>query len=1147
MIKLLRLIFISILVNGLLVVFLLGLLILTYPYYSPILRDEIEKILSQQLQHPIRFETIHLTFINHHLTLQMREVRFPTPTTQATDLHVKQAQVQIDLLHSLRSKTMQLSKIQLDIQQLTLFQWENHYGVFPFFPSDHASDNPTWLTWLQQQPLELNVDQIHLWSVEQQQGAVIPLFSLHWRATESAKKSRLQPAGFNVYIEPHQVITDAFTVTIPSVPVSSLVTGLNFFAKDQIEDQLLNYLLHTQGHLQQIILSYQSPKDWSLHFDLQQIANQATAQWPALDNLNAHIELNPHHGELQLRHSDVHWQPLALYQETITLKRLNGRFRWQKLNAKDWRISQLHLQTYLDNQYPVLLQGELALIKEKISSQLSLSIPQLPLIQIHRYIPEQAIPHTARWLKSALTGGYLNEIQIDFTGLMEDWFSAEKAGFNAQGKITEGQLHYHPNWPALKNINADIQIQGKTLQVNAQKTDLLQRSHSPYVKAIIPDLSADSPILTVQAHVESDMAEGIDFIRVSPVRKVINPDQDLPKMTGKMGLALDLMIPLDKKQESEVKGEIEFKNVELYDSKLNLQLEQLMGSVKFDSEQLQAQLQGQWAKKAVTVQLISALNDAKAPVKVTLSGQADVAFLERQRQHFAPAFNSLNLSDYLAGEMAWQLHVSIPNRKQRSTHQANTQLQFNSDLKGLAILLPAPFGKNKQEVRHLTIEATLPESFTDSPVLFSLNDNDNLALFLQLDKNKPIKALLQLGSAAINQTISTVQLPVEGWMIHGHLKEFDPMAWYKIVAKFRSGQKDSFSLPALQLDIAIDHVPLTVLHLSPVQLELQHQNHHWQLQIDSTGIKGDINYHPDHTVMAKLKKLHITPFIDQEKQKKEKTIIQLEPAQMPEMEIAIADFIVDQYRFGHLTLKAQHDSPTDLHYHAAIDNDYLTVVARGHWQGEKDQQRSTLILSGISDNMGLGLQQLNVTHPPIADGRLEWLLDLIWPGNPSAFRLNKVVGTLSLLLTEGHLVALNPGTVGRMMSLFDLQALPRRLSMDFRDVFDEGLGFAIIAGDFAILDGYAKTDNLIVQSSAARVLITGKTNFLHKTYQQIATVTPHISNTLPIAGIIAGGLTAGAVTLIVQRLLQEQIDKTIQYHYQITGDWAEPIVERITH
>jgi uncharacterized protein YhdP len=143
----------------------------------------------------------------------------------------------------------------------------------------------------------------------------------------------------------------------------------------------------------------------------------------------------------------------------------------------------------------------------------------------------------------------------------------------------------------------------------------------------------------------------------------------------------------------------------------------------------------------------------------------------------------------------------------------------------------------------------------------------------------------------------------------------------------------------------------------------------------------------------------------------------------------------------------------------------------------------------------------------------------------------------------------NPA-VGRLFGLLSIQALPKRLLLDFNDLFSKGTGFDQISGNFELDGGNAYTNNLTMRSSSARIEITGRTGLAGQDYDQIATVTPQISDSLPVASAIFGpaGAAAGAAIYIGKKIipaLPEQIDRMLSKQYSITGSWKEPVVQQV--
>jgi uncharacterized protein YhdP len=178
-------------------------------------------------------------------------------------------------------------------------------------------------------------------------------------------------------------------------------------------------------------------------------------------------------------------------------------------------------------------------------------------------------------------------------------------------------------------------------------------------------------------------------------------------------------------------------------------------------------------------------------------------------------------------------------------------------------------------------------------------------------------------------------------------------------------------------------------------------------------------------------------------------------------------------------------------------------------------------------------------------GKTHDQLDASWPGAPNALSLATMDGTLSINVSNGRIPeATSPG-VGRLLGLVSLAELPRRLTLDFGDVFGKGLGFDSIAGDFHLANGNATTDNLVIAGSSANISITGRTGLRAKDYDQEMRVVPHVGNSLPLVGAVVGGPIGAAAGFAVQGLLGKGLNQAASARYKITGTWDKPVMTLI--
>ena len=167
-----------------------------------------------------------------------------------------------------------------------------------------------------------------------------------------------------------------------------------------------------------------------------------------------------------------------------------------------------------------------------------------------------------------------------------------------------------------------------------------------------------------------------------------------------------------------------------------------------------------------------------------------------------------------------------------------------------------------------------------------------------------------------------------------------------------------------------------------------------------------------------------------------------------------------------------------------------------------------------------------------------------WPGSPAKFALSRLNGEVEFTVVQGNIKDANTG-IGRLLGLLSIQSLPKRLALDFRDVFDSGFSFDEASGTFALKNGLAITDDVRLKSPAATISMSGSTDLVDQQYDQLLTIKPGLGNTLPIIGVIAAGPGGAAAGLALQGLLQEQLGEATQVQYSISGSWDEPVIELV--
>jgi uncharacterized protein YhdP len=265
------------------------------------------------------------------------------------------------------------------------------------------------------------------------------------------------------------------------------------------------------------------------------------------------------------------------------------------------------------------------------------------------------------------------------------------------------------------------------------------------------------------------------------------------------------------------------------------------------------------------------------------------------------------------------------------------------------------------------------------------------------------------------------------------------------------------------------------------------------------------------------------------------------PASLPPLHLSVADL-----RLGDARLGETHFETTPVAYGMHIarmdtQSKNMQIHAQGDWLGTAQASHSQMAIDIRSDNLGRMLGAFGFGGLVAGGKNTHVVINGSWPGAPTAFALADFEGTLKFSIGEGRILEVKPG-VGRLFGLFSIADLPRRLTLDFGDVFRSGFGFNSVSGDFTIRNGNAYTDNVEIKGPAADIRIRGRTGLRAHDYDQIVDASPHTSGALAVVGAVVGGPIGAAAGLAISRGLNQ----AAHARYSITGDWAHPVITTIS-
>ena len=753
-------------------------------------------------------------------------------------------------------------------------------------------------------------------------------------------------------------------------------------------------------------------------------------------------------------------------------------------------------------------------------------------------------PGTVAWLDRGLVDGRLDLADVLLRGDLRDWpFRHNEGRFEARAVISDLTLDYGKGWPRAEGVSAVASFIDNGMLVEADGGHALGVKAERAV-ALIPDFHDALLDLNVQG--SGSGASLMEFVRKSPIASREADTLAKLKLGGSGTFGFHLALPLKEGLgEPRLDGVARLKDADLSAPAWKLQLDKLNGPLSFDLHGLRAgPLDAGFRGQPSTLQL--AIAGANSDPATVLSAQLHGNYRLAELVQDYPTLDWIGkLGD---GRSAFDVGFTIAHVP--SGDALAQTLSVDSTLDGIALALPAPLRKPAAASLPLHLAMSLPIEGSE----LRLGLGDAMRGYLRLaDAQRPLAGTLAFG----NQM--PTELPARDLRIRGHAGRLDATGWVQYVAT-GSGSGG----PGLEsLEVSADQTEWFGRELGALKLRATPQPELLSVDVDGPAMLGNYSVPTRELdkrgVTARLKRLYWPkdPGADAASHPAKAAVgvampaaaspapdpadTGINPAALPPFHVWVGDLRMGDAKLGEARLETW---PTAEGMHIeqlrALSS-RVQITGSGDWNGNASNSRTHMKIGFAAEDLGAMLDALGF-EGLVNGGKTRDQLDASWPGAPSGLSLATMDGTLSIRVEDGRIPeAASPG-VGRLLGLVSLTELPRRLTLDFGDVFGKGLAFDSISGDFKLANGNAITDNLSIVGPAANISVNGRTGLRARDYDQQMVVVPHVGNSLPLVGAVVGGPVGAAAGFAVQGILGRGLNQAASARYRITGSWDDPVI-----
>ena len=819
---------------------------------------------------------------------------------------------------------------------------------------------------------------------------------------------------------------------------------------------------------------------------------------------------------------------------------------------------------------------------------LQASISQADGARVHRYLP-LGVPKQARdYVRDSVVRGAAGGARFRVKGDLRDFpFKDPRQGeFRISTDVRDVTFAFVPRvpaggagWPALTQLSGELVFERNGMQVK-RAAGRFVGAPGLQVKAEAQIADYGATVVAVKGDVSGPLVQALGIVNASPLSELTGHALARAVGGGNADVRLKLELPIAALAKSRVQGSVTLAGNDIQITPDSPMLARARGTVTFNERGFalagaqarafggEVRLEGGSRAVAATAQ------PGGTDAGVVLRAQG-TATAEGLRQAKELGFVS-RLAKDASGAAAYHLTLGF--------HHGIPEITLTSNLQGLALDLPAPLAKRADAALALRYENAL---LSESPAAPGAPPRLQDQLTVELGRLATVTYVRDLSGAepaVIRGGIGvglgpgqSVVLPVHGVSANLNLATIDLDAWEQVLTH-AAGAGPGGSGAAAPARPAMGYLP-TAMAVRAKQLTLQGRTLHnvvvggsrdgsvWRANLDADELNGYAEFRQSPgagagRLHARLARLSIAASAASEVE----ALLEQQPDRLPALDIVVDDFELKGKKLGRLEIEAVNRGATTVAREGGqgewrLNKLNLSVPeavfsATGNWvalnaqagagrPGMPAAERRRTAMKFRLDIADSGLLLARFGMKDVVrrgKGRMEG--QVAWMGSPLSLNYPSLDGAFYVSMEAGQFLKAEPG-LAKLLGVLSLQSLPRRLALDFRDVFSEGFAFDFVRGDVTIENGMAATNNLQMKGVNAAVLMEGRADIARETQDLKVVVVPEINagTASLVATVINPALGLG--TFLAQMFLRQPLMRAATQEFHIDGTWADPRVTRV--
>lgn len=814
--------------------------------------------------------------------------------------------------------------------------------------------------------------------------------------------------------------------------------------------------------------------------------------------------------------------------------------------------------------------------------------------RVHRYLPLVLADPVRHYVRDAVVQGELSDVKFLVKGAVDDipFADPSRGDFKISAKVKNGTFAYVPRaiqpkeaapWPALSDITAELVFNRAALEVNDVVAKVAGLPGMQVVKADarIPNLMKSAAV-DVQAKLKGPINEALSFVNTSPLASMTGNVLAKTVASGPADYGIRLNLPLNNIDKTKVQGSVTLPGNDTQFSPETPPLSRLKGVVNFTEAgfsvpSAQARMLGGDVRFEGGMKPSARTTSAGAELEAGTIFRAQGTVTAEGIRQAKGIGQASRLAQNASGSAAYSAVIGF--------RRGVAEVVVTSNLQGMALSLPAPLTKSADTLLAVRFENTLiresmaPGQKLQDQLAFSAGNvvSAQYVRDISTEQERVIRGSIAVGLDPGESS----PLPEAGVGANIKLDSFNVDAWERVFSNTVGSSPQAVSVAAtsaaqqaqsyLPNQIAIRAKDLLVggRKLNNLVIGGTRDGPVWRANLDATELNGYLEYRQSSStnpgrIFARLSRLNLA----QSTANDVESILDGQPASIPALDIVVDDLELRGKKLGRIEVDAVNRATTAATSEGSprewrlnkfnVIMPEAVLTATGNWvainaqipaAGPRSQrpaaERRRTVMNFKLDilDSGLLLKRFGMADV-VRRGKGKMEGQVAWAGSPLSLDYPTMSGQFNVNIESGQFLKADPG-LAKLLGVLSLQSLPRRLTLDFRDVFSEGFAFDFVRGDVAISQGVASTNNLQMKGVNAAVLMEGSADIAKETQDLKVVVVPEINagTASLIATVINPAIGLG--TFLAQYFLRRPLMEAATQQFHIDGSWADPKITKV--